>query len=177
MESPERRWGGALAVFFGGVHMTDMLVKLYELPIDWSFLQEQAALGIEIRKPIGPEKHLIEDWVKERFNDLWSSEVDRALSNTPVSCYIAIKEGCLIGFGCYDATALGYFGPTGVEESRRGRGTGKALLLACLLDMRLKGYGYAVIGFVGPAEFYRKSVGAVEIPDSTPGIWKNMLVR
>jgi predicted GNAT family acetyltransferase len=157
--------------------MTDMLVKLYEMPMDWSFLPEQAALGIEIRKPIGPEKHLIEDWVKEKFNDLWSSEVDRALSNTPVSCFIAVKAGRLIGFACYDATALGYFGPTGVEESQRGQGTGKALLTACLLDMRLKGYGYAVIGSVGPAEFYRKVVGAVEIPDSKPGIWKGMLVR
>jgi hypothetical protein len=157
--------------------MTDMLVKLYHLPNDWRFIQEQQALGIEIRKPIGPEKHLIEDWVQEKFGDAWSGEVDRAIANTPVSCYIAIKAGALIGFACYDATALGYFGPTGVEESQRGRGTGKALLLACLLDMKLKGYGYAVIGFVGPADFYRKSVGAVEIPDSTPGIWKDWLTR
>ncbi len=157
--------------------MTDMLVKLYELPNDWSFLREQNALGIEIRKPIGPEKHIIEDWVKEKFQDAWCSEVDRAISNNPVSCFIAVKGGKLIGFGCYDATALGYFGPTGVEESQRGQGTGKALLLACLLDMKLKGYGYAVIGFVGPADFYRKAAGAVEIPDSTPGIWKSMLSR
>jgi hypothetical protein len=49
--------------------------------------------------------------------------------------------------------------------------------MACLLDMKLKGYGYAVIGFVGPADFYRKAVGAVEIPDSTPGIWKGWLTR
>jgi predicted GNAT family acetyltransferase len=157
--------------------MTDMLVKLYELPNDWSFLHEQEALGVQIRKPIGPEKHLVEDWVKEMFGDAWASETDRSIANTPVSCYIAVQEGKLIGFACYDATALGYFGPTGVEESRRGKGTGKALLMACLLDMKLKGYGYAVIGFVGPADFYRKAVGAVEIPDSTPGIWKGWLTR
>jgi hypothetical protein len=41
--------------------------------------------------------------------------------------------------------------------------------------MKLKGYGYAIIGDVGPAEFYRKTVGAVEIPDSTPGIYKGMV--
>ena len=157
--------------------MTDMLVKLYHLPNDWSFLGEQEARGVEIRKPIGPEKHLIEDWVKANFNDAWSSEVDRALCNTPVSCFIAVKDTKLLGFACYDATALGYFGPTGVEESQRGQGIGKALLLACLLDMKLKGYGYAAIGAVGPADFYRKAAGAVEIPDSTPGIWKNMLTR
>ena len=43
--------------------------------------------------------------------------------------------------------------------------------------MRLKGYGYAIIGWIGPGEFYRKTVGAVEIPDSTPGIWKDWLHR
>jgi hypothetical protein len=41
----------------------------------------------------------------------------------------------------------------------------------------LKGYGYAIIGWGGPAEFYRKIVGAVEIPnsDSTPSVYKTML--
>jgi hypothetical protein len=43
--------------------------------------------------------------------------------------------------------------------------------------MKLKGYGYAVIGAVGPAEFYRKTVAAVEIPDSAPGLWKTWVRR
>ena len=158
--------------------MTDMLVKLYDLEDDWSFLAEQGKSGITIRKPIGPEKRLIVDWVRKRFHlDAWASETDMALSNRPITCFVAIKKKKLIGFACYDATALGYFGPTGVLKTQRGRGTGRALLLACLLDMKLKGYGYAIIGSVGPAEYYRKTVGAVEIPDSTPGIWKNWLCR
>jgi predicted N-acetyltransferase YhbS len=90
---------------------------------------------------------------------------------------VAVQEGALIGFGCYDATALGFFGPVGVLEASRGQGTGKALLLACLLDMKLKGYGYAVIGAVGPAEFYRNAVGAVKVPDSAPGLWKTWVRR
>jgi len=100
-----------------------------------------------------------------------------ALTNRPVTCFIAILNQALIGFACYDATAPGYFGPMGVDESYRFQGTGKALLLACLLDMKLKGYGYAIIGWGGPAEFYRKIVGAVEIPDSDskPSIYKTML--
>jgi GNAT superfamily N-acetyltransferase len=155
--------------------MTDMLVKLYQLKNDWQFLQDQEKLGVTIRKPIGPEKHFIVDWVKAHFNPLWASEVDQAISNHPGTCFIAIREGQLIGFSCYDATALGFFGPTGVAEIFRGQGTGKALLLAALLDMKLKGYGYAVIGAVGPADFYQKIVGAVEIPDSTPGLWKDLL--
>jgi GNAT superfamily N-acetyltransferase len=155
--------------------MTDMLVKLYELENDWRFLQEQEQIGVSIRKPIGPEKHFIMDWVREHFNLLWASEVDQAISNQPMTCFVAIREGQLIGFSCYDATALGFFGPTGVDEAFRGKGTGKALLLAALLDMKLKGYGYAVIGAVGPADFYTKTVGAVEIPGSTPSLWKDLL--
>jgi hypothetical protein len=157
--------------------MADMLVKLYNLDIDWSFIQEQEQLGITIRKPIGPEKHYAMDWVRENFSDIWASETDMAFSNSPVSCFIAQKPKEMIGFACYDATGLGFFGPFGVAEHCRGKGTGKALLLACLLDMRMKGYGYAIIGSVGPADFYRKTVGAVVIPDSEPSIWKGWLRR
>lgn len=155
--------------------MTDMLVKLYNLADDWSFLANQQVLGVLIRKPIGPEKHLIVKWVYDNFGSAWSSETDCAISNTPISCFIAIQNNQLIGFSCYDATALGFFGPTGVLEEARGQGTGKALLLAALLDMKLKGYGYAIIGEVGPVEFYSKAVNATIIEDSTPSMWATML--
>lgn len=42
---------------------------------------------------------------------------------------------------------------------------------------KLKGYGYAIIGSVGPAEFYEKCCGAVEIPESSPSILHDMLRR
>ena len=155
--------------------MPDMLVKLFDLKDDWSFLAEQEQRGIIIRKPIGPEKHFVVRWVQQEAGEAWASETDQAISRRPMTCFIALKPPALIGFACYDATALGFFGPTGVALPHRGQGTGKALLLACLLDMKLAGYGYDIIGSVGPAEFYRKAVGAVEIPDSTPGLWKTML--
>jgi len=166
----------------------DMLVKLYNLPMDWSFIQEQKEKGITIRKPIGPERHYLVNWVKNHFQDLWSSEVDMAMSHWPVSCFVATRKkegygdsfsgylGELIGFACYDATALGFFGPIGVLDEHQGKDTGKALLLACLLDMRLKGYGYAVIGGAGPTSFYQKVAGAVEIPDSQPSVWEGILM-
>lgn len=157
--------------------MRDLLVKLYELQDDWGFLGDQRSHGVLIRKPIGPEKQVLIDWVGAAFGHGWASEIDMALSNRPVTCFIAIKDETPIGFSCYDATALGFFGPVGVCEDHRAHGTGKALLLAALLDMRLKGYGYAVIGWAEPAGFYRKTVGAIEIPDSgtKPGIYKTML--
>ncbi|MBW2492396.1 MAG: GNAT family N-acetyltransferase [Deltaproteobacteria bacterium] len=152
--------------------MADMLIKLYELADDWQFLSKQQALGIGIRKPIGPEKHGIIAWVADHFNAGWASETDVALSNRPCTCFVAVKDVKIIGFACYDATALGFFGPIGVEKSHREKGTGTALMTACLLDMKLKGYGYAIVGAVKDKNFYKNAVGAIEIPDSSPGIYK-----
>jgi len=98
-----------------------------------------------------------------------------AISNKPGSCFVAIRESTIIGFACYDATALGFFGPIGVAASCRGKASGKALLKACLLDMKLKGYGYAIVGDVNDPGYYQKAVGAIEIPDSSPGIYKNRI--
>ena len=148
-----------------------MLVKLYELEDDWQFIAGQKNRGISIRKPIGPEKHLIGQWVVDNFGAAWASETDAAFANSPRSCFIAVKNEMIVGFACYDATALGFFGPVGVDPRYRRKGTGTALLMACLLDMKLKGYGYAVVGAVKDTEFYENTVGAQEIPDSTPGLY------
>lgn len=147
--------------------MTDMLVKLYELP---PFDAPQ-----EIRRAIAPEKHVVVEWVREHFSDHWASETEVAFARSPISCFVAVVDGQMAGFGCYDATCKGFFGPTGVSETMRGRGLGKALLLACLHAMWHEGYGYAIIGGIGPAEFYTRAVGAVIIEDSTPGIYGGIL--
>lgn len=155
--------------------MPDMLVKLYELDPLASFITRQTEQGIIIRRALVPEKHIVLAWVREHFSDYWVSEVDVTFSRSPVSTFLATENGKLIGFAAYDSTRLGFFGPTGVSEVTRGRGTGGALLMACLHDMYAKGYGYAVIGGVGPAEFYTKICGATLIPDSSPGIYGGML--
>jgi GNAT superfamily N-acetyltransferase len=152
--------------------MPDMLIKLYDLEDDWSFMAVQKEQGIAIRKPFGPEAHIIVKWVSDQFGDGWAAETGAALCNRPRSCFTAVKDSMIVGFACYDATALGFFGPVGVAASHRKKGIGSALMTACLLDMKLKGYGYAVAGGVGDKEFYIKTVQAVEIPDSTPGIYK-----
>jgi GNAT superfamily N-acetyltransferase len=153
--------------------MTDMLVKLYNLPEIWS--SNLVPPGTTIRKPVAAEKTMVVDWVRTNYSEFWASETDIAFTRSPVSCYVAQSGTTLVGFACYDTSALGYFGPTGVIESFQKRGIGKALFLACLQEMKLKGYGYAIIGWVGPEEFYAKAAGAVAIPDSTPGIWRDWL--
>jgi hypothetical protein len=44
--------------------------------------------------------------------------------------------------------------------------------MACLLDMKLKGYGYAIVGAVKNTDFYKNTVGAKEISGSTPGFYR-----
>jgi hypothetical protein len=153
----------------------DMLIKLYDIQIDCSFISQQAQHDVTIRKPIGPDRAVILEWAGNHFSQTWLGEIQRSLNNAPCSCFIAQRESSLLGIACYDATALGYFGPLGVIESARGAGIGLSLTHACLLDMRLKGYGYAIVGMAGAPEFYRRVAGAVEIPESDPGIYRSTL--
>lgn len=155
--------------------MTDMLVKLYTLPPLEPALEAQRQQGISVRRAIAPEKHHVLNWVRQHFSDFWVSEVDVAFAHQPVGCFLAVHGETLIGFACYDSTARGFFGPMGVSETLRGKGTGAALFLVCLHDMLAQGYGYAVVGGVGPAEFYSKVAGATIIEDSTPGMYRGML--
>ncbi len=92
-----------------------------------------------------------------------------------MSVYIAVLQKEIVGFAAYECTRRGFFGPTGVIESVQGRGIGKALLLACLWGLREMGYVYGIIGRAGPIEFYQKTVGAIVIRDSEPGIYMNLL--
>ena len=51
------------------------------------------------------------------------------------------------------------------------------VLLTALWGMHEMGYAYAIIGGVGPVDFYAKACGATVIPDSTPGVYKDMLKK
>ena len=134
----------------------DMLVKLYDLPDSRNLREKLTQAGVSLRRALAPEKHKVIAWVKENFSDYWASEADVAFSREPVSC-------------------RNFFGPTGVDPKAQKGGVGTALLLACLEDMKHAGYGYAIIGGVGPADYYAKAVGAVAIEGSDVGIYRGLL--
>jgi hypothetical protein len=153
-----------------------MLVRLMGLP-DYSDL-ESALLKKEkivVRKAIAPEKHLVADWVMEQFGEYWKSEVEVAFSRQPVSVWLAQRGNNILGFACYESTARNFFGPTGTLASERGKGIGKILLIKSLESLREMGYAYAIIGGVGPAEFYEKTVGAKIIEGSDVSIYENLI--
>ena len=165
--------------------MADMLVKLWDLGPDHDLTARLAERGISIRRVLPPDRrrvvrfvdeHAAEHWPGES-GDSWASECETALSRQPPTCFVAVRERQVIGFACYDATAKGFFGPTGVLRHWQGVGVGTALLLASLLAMWDDGYGYAIIGWPAPRAvgFYERTVGAQLIDGSSPGIYGRLV--
>ena len=153
----------------------DYLVNLSPIGPEPELAERMTRAGVTIRRPLAPEARLVTSWVQEAFGDGWASETAVALTRLPPTCFIATQGHSLVGFSCHESIARGFFGPTGVAEESRCLGIGHALLLASLLDLKNMGYGYAIIGDVGPSAFYEKTVNAMPIPDSSPGMYAGML--
>ncbi len=151
--------------------MPDMLVRLYALPP----APPSADAGVEIRRALAYDRQPVLRWVSEAFGPGWEGECAVAFSRQPITCFLAVREDCVVGFACHDATCRGFFGPTGVDPSCRGLGIGTRLLYACLEDMKSQGHAYAFIGGAGPVDFYAKAVGATVVEGSTPGIYRTPL--
>ena len=146
--------------------MPDMLVNLMRLPPNAPALEALNAEGVLVRRARPWELSRLRE-----FEAAWADEISVGFVRQPLSVFVALREGLPVGFAAYECTRKNFFGPTGVVESERGRGVGRALLLASLWGLRELGYAYAIIGGVGPAEFYERAVGARLIPDSSPGIY------
>ncbi len=155
--------------------MSDLLVKLYDLPSLDPAIEKQSAQGIRIIRAMSPNKRQVVAWVATHFGEYWASEVDVAFSRSPIGCFVAAEGDKIVGFACHDATYKNFFGPTAVHSDYRKRSIGTALLLACLHAMRDRGYAYAIIGDASSAEYYEKTVGAIVIPESSPSIYRDLL--
>lgn len=155
--------------------MSDMLVKLYELPPYRPAVEALASGGVAIRRAMAPDKFRVVEWVTTHSSISAAGECDVCFSKMPISCFLATRGKDILGYACYNATAPDFFGPTRVLDEEQGKGIGAALLLRSLAALRDEGYAYAIIGGVGPAEFYEKTVGATLIDGSTPGIYADFL--
>ena len=151
--------------------MPDLLVNLLKLPP----LEEETARDFNVRRAQPFELTLVRRFVAENFSQSWADEISVGFAHQPISVFIATIDRELAGFAAYECTRRGFFGPTGVVPSARDKGIGKALLLTSLWALREMGYVYAIIGAAGPVRFYQKTVGAIIIPDSEPGIYTDIL--
>lgn len=156
--------------------MADMLVDLLKLPDDDGLIAKLKEDDIRIRRIAPYESSILREFALG-FSAYWADEVMNAFAHQPPTCFVATRDRKIVGFAAYECTRRDYFGPTGVSPDLRGKGIGKALLLVSLRAMLEYGYTYAIIGGVGPADFYAKCVGATPIPNSTPGIYEDLLSR
>ena len=157
--------------------MADMLVKLYPLPTAPGLEEALREKGVTIKKALAPDMSKIVAFAEENGRPGWADEIRVCFMNQPASIYIAVKDKKIIGFGCYESTARGFFGPTLVADSVRRQGIGKALLLKCLESLKELGYAYAFIGW--PDEkaihFYEEATGGMMIPDDGFGVYSRMV--
>lgn len=155
--------------------MPDLLVPLYKLPPAQPRVDALREQGIVVRRAHAFELSRTRRFVTGHFTESWADEAEAAFARQPITCRLAVHDKRIVGFACVESTARAFFGPTGVDPAFRGRGIGGALLIASLHGLRAMGYAYGIIGAAGPVDFYAKAVGAIAIPDSTPGIYTDLL--
>ena len=156
----------------------DMLVPLYRIPESAPLIRTLATdHRIIIRHPQTFDITPLRAFIETHFSPAWGDETAAAFRHMPPSCLIAIHETRIIGFAAYDVTRKAFFGPTGVDQAFRKKGIGTALLVRSMECLRDMGYGYAIIGWAGPTEFYSRAVGATLIPDSEPGVYAHPVAR
>lgn len=157
--------------------MPDLLVNLLKLPSLEPLTGKLREQGVNIRRAQSFEITPVREFIERNFSVAWADEISVGIAHQPVTVYIATRESRVIGFAGYECTRKAFFGPTGVAEDERGRGVGKALLIASLWGLRELGYVYGIIGGAGPVEFYEQAVGAITIAGSEPGIYTDPLTR
>ena len=151
--------------------MPDLLVNLLKLPS----LEQLKDEDVNIRRAQPFEITPVREFIEKNFSVAWADEVSVGFAHKPVTVVIATRHSRVIAFAGYECTRKAFFGPTGVAEGERGSGIGTALLIASLWGLRELGYVYGIIGGAGPVEFYERAVGAIMIPDSEPGIYRDLL--
>ena len=151
-----------------------MLVRLYDLPDASLYYRRAEEAGVAVRRADPWDHARYRRFVEGTFGELWAVEADLAYRQSPITAFVAEREGSIVGFAAYECTRRGYFGPTGVQPDERGRGIGGALLFRSLESMREMGYAYAIIGGVGPQDYYKKVCGAFVIPGSEVGVYGSL---
>ena len=101
-------------------------------------------------------------FIEHDFGAIWRFEADHAFESEQPTIFYAEEKGKVVGFAAHEANnrGLGWFGPTGVRSTLRGKGIGSRLLRASLADLGRMGYERAVIPWTDALEFYQRACGA-----------------
>jgi GNAT superfamily N-acetyltransferase len=123
--------------------------------------QESGATPAPHRATTADRAEILE-FITSHFGELWAYEAARAFANDPPTLFAARDRGRIAGFAAHEANnrGLAFFGPMGTDPGTRGRGVGRALLLASLRDLRDRGFSRAVISWAANLSFYERACGA-----------------
>ncbi len=130
---------------------------------DWA--AERAAMvlrdGWTVQRACPAEQAAVGAWVQAHWSASWAWEAAYAFTMHEPPIFLALRDGEIGGFACHSVSGLsGTFGPTGTDSALQGQGLGRALLLACLADLRAQGHAHCEIGWVGPISFYARAANA-----------------
>lgn len=114
--------------------------------------------GITFRRAAPEDREFLECQIGALFPGPWAIEARRAAGVRPPALHLALGGGRLAGFAARGGCGPDVFGPMGTAEGHRGRGIGEVLLKRSLADIRDAGFDRALIGWIGPAEYYRRRV-------------------
>lgn len=118
--------------------------------------------GVDIVRARREDRDALRQYLESRYRPSVWREVSTAFAADPITVFMVRRGGEILGYAAYEVSQCsGVFGPTAVNLDLRGRGLGKRLLWACLRDWRLRPMKRVEIGWIGPAEFYRRHCGAV----------------
>lgn len=116
----------------------------------------------DVRRATHSDRQRVLDFIRHDFGAIWQFEASHAFDAVEPTIFYAEENGTVVGFAAHDVNnrGLGWFGPTGVRKSLRGKGIGSRLLRASLGDLRRLGYSRVVIPWTDAVEFYQRACGA-----------------
>lgn len=117
--------------------------------------------GFEIRRARESDKEKVYEMINKEWPP-WVAEADVTFRHDPISLFIALKEGDVVGFSAYDSNNVGtgWFGPMGVLTEYRKYGLGQVVCKLCLAEIKKQGFHTSIIPWVGPVRFYSKVCNA-----------------
>lgn len=123
-----------------------------------------AERGYQVRRARPDEVEELSAAISIGFGGAWPFEVERACGNSPCGLHVAARAGRIAAFAARDGNnrGLGWFGPAGTWPEHRGQGLGEALLVASLVDIAAD-HATAEIAWIGPREFYERTVGTIGV--------------
>ncbi len=124
--------------------------------------ERSAAQGYSIRRALPADIDPMARTTEAALSKAAAFELRRAAEAQPPSLHVAFADdGAPASFAAYDGNnrGLGWFGPTATFGDHRERGLASTLLIACLLDIAATGKSHCVVAWIGPRDFYDRTVG------------------